>query len=162
MNGPQSITIYVVDGTQASEMMRTSTPSLPVPNGNIQTPNISENINRSVENPNTKRFITPFMPVVNQITGGAAGRVNSAIEKVQRTSNAFTSGQMFLGGAIIVGEVANVVLKKVMDELSKQREKAAIENTANLLKIRTGQLQTGAGIYQTNIGAFGKVKYNTN
>ena len=102
------------------------------------------------------------MPILNQLTGGAVGQVSGTVEKFSRMTNEFSRGSNFIGGAIVVGELANVIAKMVKNELSKAREKAANENTANLLKIRTGEMHLRPGVYRSNTATFGKIKYNSN
>lgn len=165
-NYPQSMTIVIVDGTQASELMRSGNSNLPVPNGNLQTPNVAENIINAIEAPSTnsisKQMITPFMPTLNQISGGIIGQANSAINKFKSVATAFSTGATAVGGAIIIAELTNYMTKQIVKTVKDEMAKAEKENASNLLKIRAGDIQMQAGVYRSSVNIFGKVKYNTN
>lgn len=165
-NYPQSMTIVIVDGTQASELMRSGNSNLPIPNGSLQTPNVAENILNTIEAPSTtlnpKQVITPFMPTLNQLSGGVIGQANNAINKFNKVAAAFSAGAATLGSAIIIAEITNYMTKQVVKTIKDEITKSERENTANLLKIRAGDIQMQAGVYKSNTNIFGKIKYNSN
>lgn len=158
LNNGQSIAIYVIDATQANELMRTSGSQITFPNGNIQTPNVSQKISENNENPKTKQMINAFMPTLNYITDGKAGQINKFIGKTTRIAQTFATGGVVLGSVLVAAELTNQIVQIVKNEIAKAEK----ENRSNLLKIRSGDIQIAPGGYTNKTNMFGKIKYNTN
>lgn len=136
--------------------------------GLANTPNVEERVFQStVESEtsvNTMRMIRPIMPKLNEISGGMASQLSGQIEFAQRMGRRYKVGGV-AGGALVVGAwvmIASEVAKLVGNYLEKERAKSAEINAASLLKIRTGEMQMGAGIYKASTNFVGKIKYGNN
>lgn len=136
--------------------------------GLANTPSVEEKVMKSaVESEtsvNTMRMIRPIMPALNDISGGMASQISGQIDFANRMRSRYKVGGV-AGGALVAGAwvmIASEVAKLVGNYLDKERAKSAEINAASLLKIRTGEMQMGAGVYKTSANLVGKIKYGNN
>ena len=120
--------------------------------------NIDQRVNMNVHQPATsgqsKKVLSAMMPMLNDLSGGAAGKVNQFTQMGSRVVSGFLMGGAVVGGLMVAGEVYKIAREAIAEE-KKKNENA---NNSDILKIRMGLIQPGVESLKKDW--LGRVNYN--